>query len=95
MLEPSDLYAATNRLLVGLGQIVTAAALLVLVAVLAQQTGNRLARDFALLSLGFTVAGYALQLVPVPVHRLLVLTAVQISWLLGLVAVLWLILRGV
>lgn len=93
MPEPSDLYAAINRLLVGLGQIITAAALLVLVAVLAQQTGNRLARDFAVLSLGFTVAGYALQLVPV--HRLLVLVAVQTSWLLGIMAALWLILRGV
>lgn len=96
MLEPSDLYAAVNRLLIGLGQIITAAALLAVVAVLAAQTGNLHARDSAILALSLTTAGYALQLTRLTsILSGLMLACVGASWAAGGAAVAFLIFRSI
>lgn len=93
MLEPSDLRDAVNRLLIGFGQIITAAVLLAVVALLSSQAGNLHARDAAVLALGLTTASYALQLTRLtPVLAALALTAVWASWAAGLVAVVLLIM---
>lgn len=95
MLEPGDLYAAVNRLLVGLGQILTAAVLLGVVALLASADHNWVARDAAVLALGFTVVGYALQLTRMTLNLQRALyAAIGASWAGGVIAVGELILGG-
>ena len=85
MLEPSDLQAAVNRLLIGLGQIVTAAVTLAIVA----RLGHHWASLLAVASLGTTTVSYALQ---VNARGALQITAaivaVRISWLAGITAAL-------
>jgi len=92
MLEPSDIHAAVNRLLIGLGQILTAAVLLACVMLLAELRGDRPAATFAVLALAFTCLGYALQLVTVRATkwaemRMVVLAVIWLSWAFGLIAV--------
>lgn len=95
MLEPSDLITAVNRLLVGLGQILTAAVLLAVVALLAAQAGNVLARNAAVLALGFTTVGYALQLARMtPIRHGLMVGSIWASWVGGALAVMFLLFAG-
>lgn len=95
MLEPLDCITAVNRLLVGLGQILTAAVLLGVVALVAGLQHNEFASTAAVLALGFTTIGYALQLaIQTPRWRFVVLLAVGISWACGIIAVVALIFGG-
>lgn len=95
MLEPSDLNAAVNRMLIGLGQIITAAVLLAVVALVASQAGNLAARNCSVLALGLTTIGYALQLKrQTLIVSVFVGAAVGASWGAGLLSVGFLILMG-
>jgi hypothetical protein len=92
MLEPSDLHAAVTRLLVGFAHVISATALLCVVALCAQSGGHMLARNAAVLALGATVVCYMLQ------HRIvlrwLLYRVLVASWALGVLAVVALILGG-
>lgn len=89
MLEPSDLAAAVNRLLIGLGQIASAAVLMLLIAMQGHMWSTRL----AVLSLGATTITYALQ---VDIRYRLQIAAIWIalfvSWTVGAAAVLLLLM---
>jgi hypothetical protein len=81
-----------NRLLIGLGQIITAAMLLMIVAVLGAESGHFAASNAAILAMGFTAIGYALQLCRMTaIMRGLTLAAVGASWVAGAIAVIFLV----
>lgn len=89
MLEPSDLAAAVNRLLIGLGQIISAAAVLLLIAAHGQVWSMRCAA----ISLAATTLTYALQLnIRNRLQVYVIWTVILISWVSGAAAVILLLM---
>jgi hypothetical protein len=87
MLSPSDV----NRLLSGIGMILTSATLFGVLTVVAALSGHIAARNAAILTLAFTVLGYSLQLrEQTPNIQRAMLVAVGASWVAGLRAILFL-----
>lgn len=81
MLEPSDLLAGINRLLVGFGLVVSSTAYLLVVAFVGAGSGHHLACYGAIAALGCCSLGYVSQLIAS--HRGLAMPLVAASWGIG------------
>jgi hypothetical protein len=103
MLEPYEIGekigaaigAGVNRLLIGIGMVLTSATLFAVLTIIAAQSGHIAARNASILTLAFTILGYSLQLrqQTAAIQRVM-LMAIGASWAAGLTAIILIVVGG-